>query len=57
MNDNFKYLKKNILVERLTECARRESFSSIGNIEVRQQFATALANLQREVFGNQKIQG
>uniref|UniRef100_A0A914ZUG5 Ovule protein n=1 Tax=Parascaris univalens TaxID=6257 RepID=A0A914ZUG5_PARUN len=39
-------------IERLTELARRESFSSIRSGEVRQQFATALNNLQDEVFAN-----
>uniref|UniRef100_A0A9J2Q8M7 GIT Spa2 homology (SHD) domain-containing protein n=1 Tax=Ascaris lumbricoides TaxID=6252 RepID=A0A9J2Q8M7_ASCLU len=42
----------NELLERLTELARRESFSSIRSGKVRQQFATALNNLQDEVFAN-----
>ncbi|VDM49540.1 unnamed protein product, partial [Toxocara canis] len=38
--------------ERLTESARRESFSSISSAGVREQFVTALSNLQNEVFAD-----
>jgi hypothetical protein len=38
-------------IEQLTDSARRESFSSISSIGQRQQFETALSDLQKSVFG------